>query len=128
MNTQEPIDCSFTPSGPGTLITINKTTGAATVVGSMDAAAIAATDIAFDPFGTLYAWNAVDDDLYTIDYTTTGAATKVAECDCFLFASVGLAVDSVGRMYLKDQNQLFRLNQFSGGLVLPGRPQQLRSA
>ncbi len=102
MNTQEPIDCNFTPSGPGTLITIDKTTGAATVVGSMDAAEIVAPDIAFDPFGTLYAWDRADEDLYTLD-TTTGTATKVAECVCSLSGHVGLAVDSVGRMYLKDR-------------------------
>ena len=58
MNRQDFVDCDVDPEGPGTLITIDKTTGAATAVGSMGAADIVATDISFDPFGTLYAWNA----------------------------------------------------------------------
>ena len=93
LNTQDPIDCNLAPSGSGTLITIDKATGAATVVGSMGAADIVATDITFDPFGTLYAWDKVGTDLYTLD-TTTGAATQVAECSCFPGDRIGLAVDS----------------------------------
>ena len=118
LNRQDPVDCDVDPEGPGTLVTINKTTGAATVVGSMGAAAIVAPDISFDPFGTLYAWNKIDDDLYTLD-TTTGAATKVDECDCFPNGRLGLAVDSAGRMYLKTVDQLFRVNQFTSGLFSP---------
>ncbi len=118
LNRQDPVDCEFDPAGPGTLVTIDKTTGAATVVGSMGAAAIVAPDIAFDPFGTLYAWNMIDNDLYTLD-TTTGAATKVDECDCFPNGRLGLAVDSAGRMYLKTINELFRVSPFTGTLVSP---------
>ena len=115
MNTQEPIDCNLAPTGSGTLITIDKTTGAATAVGSMGAAAIVAPDIAFDPFGTLYAWDRTGTDLYTLD-TSTGTATKVAECSCFPGSRIGLAVDSAGRMYLKEFSQLVRANQFTGQL------------
>ena len=117
INRQDQVDCDVDPQGPGTLITIDKITGAATVVGSMGAAAIVAPDISFDPFGTLYAWNRVDEDLYTLD-TTTGTATKVGECGgCTPGPRVGLAVDSVGRMFLKNQFELFRLNPVTGTVV-----------
>ena len=115
LNTQDPIDCNLAPSGSGTLITIDKLTGAATVVGSMDAAAIVATDITFDPFGTLYAWDRTGTDLYTLD-TTTGTATQVADCSCFPGSRIGLAVDSSGRMYLKEFGQILGVNQFTGQL------------
>jgi uncharacterized repeat protein (TIGR01451 family) len=109
--------------GEGTLLTINKTTGAATVIGSLGAAAIQGSDISFDKFGNLYAWeggcgdpscNSNGSDLYTLD-TSTGTSTKVSESGSYGFQT-GLAVDSLGRMYMKSYQALFRVNQFSGHL------------
>jgi uncharacterized repeat protein (TIGR01451 family) len=109
-------DCELSDGeSDGTLITINKTTGAATVVGSTG---IGSPDMTFNPFGSLYAWGAgnaagtQEDDLYTLN-TTTGASTKVGECGCFS-NSTGLAFDSLGRLYEKSSSQLSRMNQFTG--------------
>jgi uncharacterized repeat protein (TIGR01451 family) len=107
-------DC--TDFGQGTLLTIDKATGAATVVGSTGAAAIQSPGMTFDPFGTLYAWgeccNTVGDDLTVVD-TTTGTTSKVGECSCSTFAT-GIASNSNGVMYLKSSGTLYRLNQFTG--------------
>lgn len=110
-------DCSLGGSGSdGTLITINKTTGAATIVGS---SGIASPDMTFDPFGTLYAWSEGDvaqaeqDDLYTLS-TATGASTRVGECGCGT-SRTGLASDSAGRLWLKpSSSSLNRMNPFTG--------------
>jgi uncharacterized repeat protein (TIGR01451 family) len=109
-------DCDLSDGeSNGTLITINKTTGVATPVGSTG---IGSPDMTFNPFGILYAWGAgnaagtEDDDLYTLS-TTTGASTKVGECGCFS-NSTGLAFDSLGRLYEKSSSQLSRMNQFTG--------------
>jgi uncharacterized repeat protein (TIGR01451 family) len=104
--------------GNATLITIDPATGAATEIGSTG---IQIPDIAFDPFGTLYAWGEFDssfndnDDLYTINLAT-GAATKVGECNCGTSAT-GLAIDSKGAVYMKNGNILNRMNPATGTIV-----------
>ena len=123
LNFQEPADCNPVVED-GTLVTINPTSGDATVIGSMGAAGINASDIAFDPFGTLYAWStsaagSETVDLYTLD-TTAGTSTLVGECGCVDNERNGLAVDPSGRMYLSDGfNGLYRLNQFTGAVFDP---------
>jgi len=101
------------------LITIDKTNGDATVIGSTG---LQSPDISFDPFGTLYAWgeagiaNDSSDDLFTINLVT-GSSTKVGECDCDT-ALTGLAVDSMGAMYMKDfVPSLHRMNPGTGTIV-----------
>jgi uncharacterized repeat protein (TIGR01451 family) len=111
-------DCALAAQSDGTLITINKTTGVAAMVGSEGDAGIQSPDMTFDPFGTLYAWGEGNgagtetDDLYTLN-TSTGASTKVGECSCGS-SSTGLASDSVGRLYMKSGNALSRVSQLSG--------------
>lgn len=67
------------PASPGSLITIDTTTGAGTLVGDLVPANEAAADITFGADGTLYGWlEAGTDDLITIDLVT-GAATVVGD-------------------------------------------------
>jgi uncharacterized repeat protein (TIGR01451 family) len=104
---------SFCDYGNATLITIDKTNGDATVIGSTGEQI---PDISFDPFGTLYAWSESEDDLFTINLAT-GAATGVGECFCST-AFTGLAVDSMGAMYMKDYvPSLHRMNPGTGTIV-----------
>jgi uncharacterized repeat protein (TIGR01451 family) len=108
-NTQDP-SCDF---DDGTLVTIDKSTGVSTPVGGTPGAAeIHASDMSFDPFGTLFAWDAAGEDLYTLD-TSAGTSAMVGECNCFP-SRTGLGVDSMGRMYQKDNSVLYRMNQFTG--------------
>jgi hypothetical protein len=66
-----------------TLVTIDKSTGVSTPVGGTPGAAeIHASDMSFDPFGTLFAWDAAGEDLYTLD-TSAGTSAMVGECNCF---------------------------------------------
>ena len=115
-------DCNF-DSGTGTLITINKSTGAATVVG-IGVGQMA--DITFDRFGNLYGFsggcgqngcNEGGADLYTIN-KGTGATTKVSESGLDAFRN-GLASDSNGHMYMKSDEALFRINPFTGHAFAP---------
>ncbi len=64
------------PFNPGVLITINKTTGAGTLVGDLFGGS-AVNDITFTSDGTLYGWSRNAGGLVTIDLTT-GVATVVA--------------------------------------------------
>jgi hypothetical protein len=109
MNGQDPNCSDF---GLGTLITIDKATGAASVVGSTGAAAIQSPDITYDPFGNLFAWSENSDDLVALN-TSTGTSTLVGDCSCNT-ASTGLASDSSGRMYMKSGSNLFRVSPFTG--------------
>lgn len=108
-------DSACSDFGAGTLLTIDKATGAATVVGSTGAAAIHSPDMTFDRFGTLYAWaegGAANDDLMVVD-TTTGTTSMVGECGCST-AATGISSNSKGAMYLKSGSALYRLNPFTG--------------
>lgn len=71
---------------PGSLITIDKATGAGTLVGGLGGGQ-AAADITFGADGTLFGWlEPSSDDLATIDLTT-GAATIVGESGLSTFGS-----------------------------------------
>lgn len=106
----------------GTLLTIDKTTGAATVVGSQGLSAVQSPDMTFDPFGQAYLWaecdfscNPIREDLMTAN-KATGTSALVGECGCSAY-SAGIAFDSLGRMYLKARNNpaiLARVNPFTG--------------
>ncbi|MFN0019870.1 MAG: calcium-binding protein [Pirellulaceae bacterium] len=78
------------PSNPGSIITIDKVTGAGTLVGSMVLSDDAIADITFDAAGTLYGWVEADfDDLVVIN-KATGEATIVGDAGLSTFGS-GLA-------------------------------------
>jgi uncharacterized repeat protein (TIGR01451 family) len=111
--------------GNGTLLTINRTTGVATTVGSLGLAQIQSPDMSFDPFGNLYAWAENDssggvDTLYSLN-KSTGTSTRIGPlCDDCPTYQTGLGIDSKGRMYLKWGNDvdgtLQRVNQFNGAV------------
>jgi len=102
--------------GLSTLYSVDKATGAATVIGSVGSLVNAQIpDISFDPFGNLYGWNESGDDLIKIDITN-GTFTQVGECNCST-ASTGLAISSAGAMYMKDSNVLNRMSHVAGTIV-----------
>ena len=77
-------------NSPGSLITINKTTGQGTLVGSYGIGGQTMADLTFTSDGTLYGWlEAGTDALFTINLTT-GAATLVGDPGLSTFGS-GLA-------------------------------------
>ena len=87
-------------SGATQLISINKDTGAGTVIGNSGAQI---PDISFDSSGTLYGWSeagTTQDDLVTIDLGT-GLATLVDESSTGT-ARTGLAFDGTGSLYMQD--------------------------
>ena len=84
------------PSNPRSLITINKTTGAGTLVGALGLNNPVA-DITFTPGGTLFGWSEDTDDLVTINIAT-GAATVVGDSTLSTFGS-GLASNAAGTLY-----------------------------
>jgi Ca2+-binding RTX toxin-like protein len=78
------------PNSPNSIITIDKTTGAGSLVGPVGIAGEEVADMTFDAAGTLYGWTEMfTDDLVTIN-TSTGAATQVGNSGIFTFGS-GLA-------------------------------------
>jgi DNA-binding beta-propeller fold protein YncE len=82
------------------LVTINRDTGAATLVGSYQQGGETMADITFDPTtGLLYGWLAAagQDDLYLIN-KITGQATKVGESGLGAFGS-GLDADLSGTIF-----------------------------
>ena len=116
------------PSNPRSLITINKTTGAGTLVGQMSALGPVA-DITFTPDGTLYGWlEPGQDDLVTINLTT-GLATVVGNSGLSTFGS-GIASDASGTLYFAGDgaNQELRTVNRTTGLTtvvatMSGSPQ-----
>lgn len=78
------------PSNPNSIITIDRATGAGTLVGAVGIPGEEVADLTFDAAGTLYGWIEIyGDDLVTID-TATGAATVVGNSALSTFGS-GLA-------------------------------------
>jgi uncharacterized repeat protein (TIGR01451 family) len=121
MNGQDTsVDC--TDFAQGTLVTIDKTSGAATIVGSQGDVPIQSPDMTFDPLGRLYAWsvcesgNCSNNALWTLN-TSTGAGTRVGGCACSYDTRVGISSDSKGRLFVKPDNLLQRLDRTTGGLV-----------
>jgi len=99
-------------NGPGRLLTINRVTGAGTLVGNTG---LQMPDISFDPEGRLYGWSENSDDLMTIDLAT-GQATRVGECSCGT-ARTGLAFDSTGTLYMKSFDGLSVMDPTTGTIV-----------
>jgi hypothetical protein len=90
----------MSPTSPQSLVTLNTTTGAATVVASLGGITVA--DISFASDGTLYGWAEFTgddpiDDLATI-HLTTGALAIVGESGLSTFGS-GLAFAAGGTLY-----------------------------
>jgi hypothetical protein len=89
---------------PGSLISINRTTGAGTLVGDLFPDTSTAADITFTPDGTLYGWlEQTIDDLVTIN-KSTGAATVVGDSGLDTYGS-GLASNSSGVLYFAGEGE-----------------------
>jgi len=96
------------PTNPGFLITIDKTTGAGTIVGDLDPGSTnPVADITFTSDGTLYGWYQGTFELATINLTT-GAGAIVGPSSISTFGS-GLAASS--------SNVLFFTGEGSNGAL-----------
>jgi hypothetical protein len=93
-----------TVPSPGSLITIDRTTGAGSLVGDLRPDNETAADIAFTPDGTLYGWlEAGTNSLASID-KTTGAATVIGDSGITTFGS-GIASNSTGVLFLAGEGE-----------------------
>jgi hypothetical protein len=89
---------------PASLITINRTSGAGTLVGDERPDSEGAADITFTPDGALYGWlESNTDDLISID-KVTGAATVVGESGLDTYGS-GIASNSAGVLYFAGEGE-----------------------
>jgi hypothetical protein len=89
---------------PVSLITINRTTGAGTVVGKERPNNEGVADITFTPDGTLYGWLEPNtDDLVKID-KATGVATVVGDSGLDTYGS-GLASNSSGVLFFAGEGE-----------------------
>jgi len=110
------------PVSPGSVITIDKTTGAGTLVGSFGVAGRTMADLTFTSDGTLYGWltgpAGGPDDLYTINLAT-GSVTKVGTSGLVSTFGNGLAADSGNTLYLApggDTGSFFTVDRFTGAV------------
>ena len=105
-----------TAPNPGSLITINRTTGAGTLVGDARPDNESVADITFTPDGTLYGWLEDNtDDLVTLN-KATGAATVVGDSGLSTYGS-GIASNASGTLYFAgegEQGQLFTVDRNTG--------------
>jgi len=115
------------PNGPGParLVTIDKTTGLATLVGPVGGAAFESfASIAFSPTGTLYASVAgfgngpVNPLLATVNPSTGGLLTSVPTVD--FFGALGIRPDGVIFGGTGDEAELFTISPLNGAQTLIG--------
>ena len=126
-----PIGISFSPGGTlyaltliGNLYTINPTTGASTLVTTVNPIPFvtAEGDIAFSPNGTLYevgGANGTNSDLFSIN-TTTGVATDIGTITTNSHDLSAMAFDGSGNLWVFDQagSQIYRVNTATGAILL----------
>jgi DNA-binding beta-propeller fold protein YncE len=105
-----------TGPNPVSLIRINRTTGAGSLVGKFRPDNEGAADLTFTPDGTLYGWLEPNtDDLIRID-KATGVATVVGDSGLDTYGS-GIASNSAGVLYFAgegDQGRLFTIDRGTG--------------
>ncbi len=96
-----------TGPNPGSLITINRTTGAGILVGDLRPNTDVVADLTFTPDGQLYGWlepsSTTADDLVSIN-KATGAATIVGDSGLSTYGS-GLASNSAGVLYFAGEGE-----------------------
>lgn len=107
-------------SNPKSLITLNTSTGAGTVVGAFGGTVVI-PDLAFRSDDVLYGYNSQNRTLYTIN-TTTGTATQVsATAVPTSGAGYGLAFDSTDTLYLFPKTAaggvFYIVDETTGGLT-----------
>jgi hypothetical protein len=100
------------PGCGGALVSVDLATGAAALIGCTG---MQSPDLSFNAAGTLYAWNEIDDDLYTVD-VSTGIATRVGQYGRST-RSTGIAFDSSGTLYVKNDDDLDLINTATGAFV-----------
>jgi uncharacterized repeat protein (TIGR01451 family) len=93
------------------LLTVDPATAVATVVSLAEPLPGNIPDMTFDPFGNLYAWSEDGDDLVLID--EDDGTWEIIPSDAGTFRT-GLASDSKGRLFLKIDDDLYRVNQYTG--------------
>lgn len=108
------------PVSPLSLVTINTTTGAATLVGSfaLQVGGSAIADLAFNASGQLYGWEEGPDDLASIN-KSTGAATVVGPSG-FSTAGDGESFDSNGVLWDMSKGEtgaLWNVNTTTGAVT-----------
>ena len=110
------------PASPGNLVTVNKTTGAVTVIGPFGLGGDTLADITFDAFGRLFGADSGAGDLYTVNLAT-GAATLVGITPIVPFGGFGIAFapsapgTASGRLFLAPESELgnlYTLNPSTG--------------
>jgi DNA-binding beta-propeller fold protein YncE len=104
---------------PGSLITIDRTTGAGTLVGDLRPDTETAGDITFTPDGALFGWlQPTSNDLATID-KSTGAASIVGNSGITTVGS-GLASSPDGVLYhaALDDGPLWTINRATGAATV----------
>jgi DNA-binding beta-propeller fold protein YncE len=104
--------------GSDQLLTVDVETGAGSAVGAHTGQI---TDIAFAPAGFLYGFDvaASADDLATIDLAS-GAQTAVGDCG-FATTEPGLTIDARGDAWLKDEDDVYRVDRVTGACTLEKR-------
>jgi hypothetical protein len=109
-------------TNPHSLITINTTTGAGTLVGSFSLGSQTLADITFTSDGTLYGWaQGSSDSLATVNLAT-GAATVVGASGLTTSGS-GIAADASDTIYFAgfgDQGALDTINRVTGAATFVG--------
>lgn len=109
-------------SGPRSLVAINPSTGAVTVVGSFAVASETMADLTFDvTTATLYGTGSQDGNLYSIN-TATGAATAVGSAGFAANSTSGNAVaaNSAGQIFgapLGASGPLIQFNKSNGSVT-----------
>jgi hypothetical protein len=102
----------------GGLYTINRNTGAATLVGTHT---LNVPDISFRADGTLFAIDtnntAMTSDLWTFNLST-GAPSNVGSLTNATASNGGLAFNSTGTLYLKSTQDFYRVNTVTGVATL----------
>lgn len=83
------------PNSPHSLVTIDATSGAATLVGDLG---IVGSDVAFDPVGTLYVWMQGTSQLGTVN-VSTAAVTPIGKPGP-AGPAAGMAIDPAGMVYV----------------------------
>jgi hypothetical protein len=103
------------PTASGALITINKSTGAGTLVGSFGLGGDPLPDLTFTNDGTLYGWARFPNALHRVNLTT-GRATRVGTFNIGTnFPGLGLAATSTGLILgTSGLGPLFEVNPNTG--------------
>ena len=99
----------------GSLITIDKTTGAGTLVGSFGLGGFTLPDLTFTSDGTLYGWGRVPNALHRVNLAT-GKATRVGTFNLGTnFPGLGLAATADGLILAtRDVGPLFKVDPNTG--------------